>query len=53
MKTKSEKQRIDELVDYIQNNELYESLFKEIERDIRKEIEKEKVKKLKTGFQKP
>jgi hypothetical protein len=51
MKAKSRKQRIKELVDYIQNYEMYQNLFDEIDRDIRKTLERRKKKMLKTEHQ--
>lgn len=44
MKTKTQEQRVKEIVDYIQNYDGYQRLFEEIERDIRKFIERERKK---------
>jgi hypothetical protein len=45
---KSGKQRIKELVDYLQNYEMYQKLFDEIDKDIRKTLERRKKKELKS-----
>jgi len=45
MKRKTEKQRIEELVDSLKNHEMYQSLIKEIDMDIRRYLEREKKKR--------
>ena len=49
MKRKSENERINELVDYIKNFEMYQKLFDDVDRDIHRSLEREKKKRINSG----